>query len=188
MKLPLLISLLISMLCSCACAPKHKLDIYGQVPDFQLTAQDGEIFQEASLKGHVWIADFIYTTCPGPCPRMSSHMSALQKATAATPDIRLVSFTVDPAHDSPPVLAAYASRYQANPARWVFLTGKQETLQQLSREAFKLSDVDSSMNHSTRFVLVDQKGRVRGYYGTMTGDPVKQIAADARQLREESAS
>jgi protein SCO1/2 len=178
----------ILLLAFCACSARHKLEIYGQIPEFQLTSQDGETFNEASLKGHVWIADFIYTTCPGPCPRMSSQMSALQKATAGTPDIRLVSLTVDPAHDTPPVLAAYAVRYQANPARWSFLTGKQETLQLLSRDAFKLSDVDSSMNHSTRFVLVDQKGRIRGYYGTMTGDPVKQIAADARQLREETSS
>ena len=176
------------LLTASACTPHHKLEIYGQVPDFQLTSQDGEIFNEASLKGHVWIADFIYTTCPGPCPRMSSHMSSLQKATSSTPDIRLISFTVDPAKDTPPVLAAYAVRYQANPLRWSFLTGPQQTLQMLSRDTFKLSDVDSSMNHSTRFVLIDQKGRIRGYYGTMTGDPVKQIAADARQLREETTS
>jgi protein SCO1/2 len=180
--------LLVTLVAFSACAPHHKLEMFGQVPDFELTSQDGEVFREASLKGHVWIADFIYTTCPGPCPRMSSHMSALQKATASTPDIRLVSFTVDPAKDTPPVLAAYASRYQANPARWTFLTGKTETLQLLSRDTFKLSDIDSSMNHSTRFVLIDQKGRVRGYYGTMTGDPIKQIAADARQLREETTS
>lgn len=180
--------MLIALLCLAGCAPHRKLDFYGQVPDFQLTSQDGETFSGRSLKGHVWVADFIYTTCPGPCPRMTSQMSALQKATASTPDIRLVSFTVDPAHDTPPALAAYASKNHANPARWTFLTGKQEALQALSRDAFHLSDVDSSMNHSTRFVLVDQKGRIRGYYGTMTGDPVAQLAADARQLREETSS
>ncbi len=180
--------LLISALLLTGCASHRKLEIFGQVPDFQLTAQDGETFHESSLKGHVWVADFIYTTCPGPCPMMSSHMSALQRATAGTPDIRMVSFTVDPAKDTPQVLAAYAKRYQANPQRWAFLTGPTATLQMLSRDTFKLSDIDSSMNHSTRFVLIDQKGRIRGYYGTMTGDPIKQIAADARQLREESSS
>ena len=180
--------LLLAVLCLTACTPHRKLDFYGQVPNFELTSQDGQTFSESSLKGHVWIADFIYTTCPGPCPRMTSQMSALQKATAGAPDIRLVSFTVDPAHDTPPALAAYASKNHANPARWTFLTGKQETLQLLSRDTFKLGDVDGSMNHSTRFVLVDQKGRRRGYYGTMTGDPIQQIARDARQLREEASS
>ncbi len=159
----------------------------GQVPPFAMVSQDGKPFNSASLSGHVWIADFIFTHCPGPCLRMSSEMHKVQTATAGHPQIRLLSFTVDPARDSPPVLAAFASRYQADPARWSFLTGKPETLQMLSRDTFKLSDVDGSMNHSTRFVLVDKRGRVRGIYGTQDGDPVGKVSADALQLQKENS-
>ncbi len=113
-------------------------------------------------------------------------MHKLQTQTADVRDIRLVSFTVDPAHDLPPILHAYASRFQAQPARWTFLTGDTATLQHLARDVFKLGDVDGSLNHSTRFVLMDQKGRIRGYYGTAMDDPVSQVEGDARQLRKEA--
>ncbi len=159
----------------------------GQVPPFEMVSQDGKPFDSKTLAGRVWIADFIFTNCPGPCLRMSAQMHKVQSATAGTPQIRLLSFTVDPARDSPPVLAAFASRYEADPARWTFLTGKQETLQMLSRDTFKLGDVDGSMNHSTRFVLVDKRGRVRGIYGTQDGDPVGKVTADAVQLQKENS-
>jgi protein SCO1/2 len=152
-----------------------------------MVSQDGKPFDSKTLAGRVWIADFIFTNCPGPCLRMSAQMHKVQSATAGTPQIRLLSFTVDPARDSPPVLAAFASRYEADPARWTFLTGKQETLQMLSRDTFKLGDVDGSMNHSTRFVLVDKRGRVRGIYGTQDGDPVGKVTADAVQLQKENS-
>jgi len=170
-----------------ACAPHRDLPVMGQVPTFEMTSQDGKPFHSESLAGHVWVADFIFTHCPGPCLRMSSHMRKVQTATASTPEIRMLSFTVDPDRDTPPVLSAFASRYQANPARWVFLTGPQATLQMLSRETFKLGDVDGSMNHSTRFVLVDKQGRVRGIYGTQDEDPVRRVTADALQLQKDNS-
>ena len=170
-----------------ACAPQRELQIYGQVPGFHMIAQDGKPFDGASLAGHVWVADFIFTNCPGACLRMSADMRALQKATAKMAGVKLVSFTVDPARDTPPVLARYAARYQADPAHWIFLTGQPTTLQMLSRDAFKLGDVDGSLNHSTRFVLVDRKGRIRGYYGTTDGDPVSEVTRDARQLQKENS-
>jgi len=176
-----------SLLLFCACETRPPLPVLGQVPDFELTAQDGRKFQGSSLRGHVWIADFIFTNCPGPCLRMSTLLGRVQKATAGVPDIRLVSFTIDPARDTPPELARFASKYHADPARWTFLTGPQPTLQMLSRDAFKLGDVDGTMNHSTRFVLVDQKGQIRGYYGTTDLDPVAKVASDARRLRKESS-
>jgi protein SCO1/2 len=167
------------------CAPHRDLPILGQIPDFQLTSQDGRLFDSKSLAGHVWIADFIFTHCPGPCLRMSSQMHRVQKETAGYP-IRLLSFTVDPARDTPPVLAAFAAKYDPDFTRWSFLTGDPRTLQILSRDAFKLGDVDGTMNHSTRFVLVDKRGRFRGIYSTQEGDPVAQVSADARQLQKEN--
>jgi protein SCO1/2 len=166
-----------------SCARQKPLRVLGEVPEFQLLDQKGQKFERSALDGHVWVADFVYTTCQGPCPRMSSHMRALQKATDAS--VKLVSFTVDPENDTPPVLAAYARRFSADAARWSFLTGDKETLNSLDYNAFKLGALGVAMDHSTRFVLVDKKGRIRGYYGIAEGNPVDKIARDAARLEKE---
>jgi protein SCO1/2 len=159
-----------------ACAGPKPLPVLGQVPPFQLTAQTGQAFDSESLEGHIWVADFIYTNCPGPCPMMSSQMRRVQMST----DVSLVSFTVDPEHDTPPVLAAYAKHFTADPARWHFLTGEPGRLNELGLNAFKLNSVDGSLIHSTRFVLVDGARRIRGYYLD-----TPQLLHDIRQLERE---
>jgi protein SCO1/2 len=174
---------LVLVLFLAACAPQKPLKILGQVPEFQLLDQNGRKFDRSALNGHVWVADFVYTTCQGPCPRMSSHMRAMQKATGA--GVKLVSFTVDPDNDTPAVLAAYAERFGAESSRWSFLTGDKEVLNSLDRDTFKLGTIDAGMDHSTRFVLIDKKGRIRGYYGIAEGNPVDKIARDAERLEKE---
>jgi len=168
-----------------ACAPQSKLEVYGQVPGFELTAQDGERFEGASLAGKIWVADFIYTTCPGPCPRMTSQMHEVQDAVARMPDVRLVSFTVDPAHDTPEVLTAYAKLHGASSDRWYFLTGPEATLQMLDRDAFKLGNIDGTLEHSTRFVLVDGQSRIRGYYETSESRTIPRLIQDIYALARE---
>ncbi len=167
------------------CAGKAPLPVLGDVPDFALTSQTGSAVDRATLEGHVWVADFMFTTCPGPCPRMSSQMHQIQKATAKTPDIKLVSFTVDPAHDTPAVLAAYGKHFLADPGRWYFLTGLQQTLNTLGLAGFKLNSVDGSLNHSTRFVLVDRTARIRGYYDSSDDGFLQNLLRDLRQLEQE---
>lgn len=169
--------LLFLLVAGCGRAPE--LPVYGHIPRFQLTSQTGERFDSSVLEGRIWVADFIYTTCTGPCPRMSSLMRQLQAATA---DATLVSFTVDPGRDTPLVLAAYARRFPVQPGRWYLLTGDSATLQMLDRDAFKLGNIDGGLNHSTRFVLIDRQGRVRGYYGSSEEDVVKRLARDVRRL------
>jgi protein SCO1/2 len=165
-----------------------KLEILGTVPDFTLTDQAGAAFSSATqLHGVDWIADFIYTTCPGPCPRMSSQMHEVQTALLGDDGIpagkiRLVSFTVDPAHDTPPVLADYAKRFGAQPGIWFFLTGPEDALHHLSRDAFMLGDVNGSLEHSTRFVLVDRRSRIRGFYLTSDPDAITRLIADTKSL------
>ena len=158
------------------------LPVYGQVPAFVLTAQQGKEFRSQELDGKVWVADFIYTSCEGPCPRMSALMRRIQEETRDLPQVRLVSFTVDPARDTPEVMAAYARHYQAIPGRWFFLTGARDDLQQLYRHAFLLGDVDGTLVHSTRFVLVDGRGRIRGFYGTSDVEDIARLTADLRRL------
>lgn len=162
-----------------ACQNPAPLPILGRVPDFALTAQNGKPFGKKDVDGKVWVADFIYTTCTGPCPMMTSKMRRIQ---SSIPQLLLLSFSVDPAHDTPEVLAGYASQFHVRP-NWFFLTGSAETLQMLSREAFKLSDL--GLIHSTRFVLVDRQSRIRGYYGTAEDSAIPKLLADIRLLQKE---
>ena len=99
--------------------------------------------------------------------------------------IKLVSFTVDPANDTPQVLFEYSRHYDARPGTWYFLTGPKQTLQTLSKDAFKLADVDDTLDHSIRFVLVDRKGRIRGYYLSCEPRIVDLLVADAKALLKE---
>ena len=108
-----------------SCAHRRQLDFYGTVPDFTLISQAGQTTNLKDLEGKVWVADFIYTNCTGPCPRMSSEMRQVQEAVRNLTEVKLVSFTVDPVRDTPQVLAVYAKRFQAEPSRWLFLTGEQ---------------------------------------------------------------
>ena len=165
------------------------LSSLGTVPHFQLTNQNGQPFDSAQLKGKIWIADFIFTTCPGPCPIISSRMSELQRPLEKT-GVHLVSFTVDPEKDTPEVLRGYAERLGADPDRWDFLTGARTAIYDLSHNGFKLgvsdgSEADGGPVHSTRVVLVDRRGTIRGYYDALAPDAVTKLLADTSQLLRE---
>jgi cytochrome oxidase Cu insertion factor (SCO1/SenC/PrrC family) len=162
---------------------------YGTLPSFELVNQDAQPFGTAQLAGKIWIADFIFTTCPGPCPIISTRMSELQKPLEKT-DIHLVSFTVDPEKDTPEALRAYAEKLHAQPARWDFLTGARPEIYSLARDGFKLavseeSDEAGMPVHSTRVVLVDRHGTIRGYYDALAPDSVTKLLADANHLFRE---
>ncbi len=158
----------------------------GKIPPFELSNQDGQPFGSAQLRGKIWIADFIFTKCPGPCPIISTRMSELQKPLEKS-DVHLVSFTVDPENDTPEVLSEYARKLRAQPARWDFLTGPVVRIYSLSRDGFKLgvSNDDGTPVHSTRVVLVDRQGDVRGYYDLLEADAVTKLLADTNHLLRE---
>lgn len=161
----------------------------GTVPKFELVNQDGQSFGSGKLAGKIWIADFIFTTCPGPCPIISTRMSELQKPLQKS-DVQLVSFSVDPEKDTPEVLRVYADKLRKEPFRWDFLTGPLDTITSLSRDGFKLAiaageEPGSGPVHSTRFVLVDRRGTIRGYYDALAPDGVTKILADTNHLLRE---
>ena len=168
---------------------QRSISAYGTVPGFQLTNQNGQPFGSAQLSGKIWIADFIYTTCPGPCPMISSRMSELQKPLQKT-DVHLVSFSVDPDKDTPEVLRGYADKLQAEPGRWDFLTGAKPAIYKLSHDGFKLavsdgSDAQGIPVHSTRIVLVDRHGQIRGYYDATEPEAITKLLADTNHLLRE---
>jgi protein SCO1/2 len=168
---------------------ERNISAYGSVPGFQLTNQNGQPFGSAQLAGKIWIADFIYTTCPGPCPMISSRMSELQKPLEKT-DVHLVSFSVDPDKDTPEVLRGYAAKLQAEPGRWDFLTGAKSAVFKLSHDGFKLavsdgSDAQGIPVHSTRMVLIDRHAQIRGYYDATEPEAITKLLADTNHLLRE---
>ena len=151
---------------------------YGAVPDFLLTERDGSQVSLSSLKNKVWIADFIFARCAGQCPLMSQKMSALQDKIK---NAYFVSFTVDPENDTPAILSDYAKIYHADPSCWFFLTGDKETLNRVA-QGFHVTGLDEPMFHSAKFILVDKKGQIRGYYDTDDSESLKRLKADAHEL------
>jgi protein SCO1 len=169
-----------------ACKRDPELTRLYPVPDFSLTDQTDKTVTLADFRGKVWVADFIFTNCGGTCPMMTDKMRQLQQALPA--EIRMVSITVDPARDTPKALAAYAEEHGATRDRWLFLTGEKQSLYDLCVKGFKLplddtgGTVAEPIAHSTRFVLVDKQGEIRGYYGGTEEEDVKRLAADAKRL------
>lgn len=163
---------------------------YGRVPAFVLTDQTGHPVSQETLRGAVWIADFIFTRCAGQCPMMSEQMSRLAQAFQEEPSLVLVSFTVDPAHDTPEILARYAAAHAARPAQWRFLTGDLQTITRLSQAGFQLAFSDEGtaeepITHSRRFVLVDRQGVLRGSYDAGEAEAMARLRRDARRLVRE---
>ena len=146
------------------------LNQYGSVPDFTLTERNGSSVDLSRLRGKIWIADFIYTTCTDTCPLQTAMMAKLQQEYAGKPQVQFVSFTVDPERDTPQVLARYADKHQAGAARWYFLTGQRDRIIRLIQQGFHLAvaaapvDQVGMIPHSPRFVLVDKEAHIRGYY------------------------
>ncbi|HYR85292.1 MAG TPA: SCO family protein [Terriglobia bacterium] len=168
------------------CARPPELIRYYPVPEFSLIERNGKAVTRDDLAGKVWVADFIFTNCGGTCPMMTEEMRKLQDV--LPPEIRLVSFTVDPSRDTADVLAKYAKKYGADEERWWFLTGDTQALYDLSIKGFKLALEDTGgtktepITHSTRFALVDRQGMIRGYYGGTEDEELKRLSADARTL------
>ncbi len=167
------------------------------VPAFQLQDQNAAPVTLDDLTGKVWIASFLYTTCPGPCPRLVEQLAAIRRDFAGDPRVMLVSFSVDPDADSPEVLAAYARAHGIDARGWKLLTGPAETVYAFIRSGFLLAveRVDAAVAqasaeqgpvaHSTRLVLVDASRRIRAYYDTTDARALEDLRAGVRALLAE---
>jgi len=186
----------------------EQLGDYGRVPAFSLTERSRRQVTRDDLRDHVSVIDFIYTDCAETCPAQSLEMAQLEREFEEARDLRLVSITVDPRHDTPEVLARYAQRYQADD-RWWFLTGDQHTIYCLARDGFRLSVVDSSTSppapcggtlglgpraawashgskglimHSARLMLVDRVTRIRAYHLATDTASLQALRRNLRRL------
>lgn len=169
------------------------LPVLGTVPPFALTERSGKPFSSTDLQGRVWIGNFIFTRCPDVCPALTEKMGLLQEMLTGPPEpIRLVSFSVDPVHDTPAILSDYATRRGARES-WFFLTGPRDTLAGLLKDGFKVAFADDGpatapITHSDRFVLVDREMRIRGYYHGSDRSDLARLERDAAALRDRRVS
>jgi protein SCO1 len=177
------ILLIISIIASSCTDRAKNLPDYETVPPFHMTDSEGHPFDSKELTGKVWVADFIYTNCPGPCPMMTSQMHRIEKKVKNESDVRLVSISVDPDRDTPPVLEAFANRFGGPTPQWFFLTGSPETVHLLAHDVFKVGDLIKTMDHSTKFMVVDKRGHLRGYYSTFDADGTQDMLRDIEALR-----
>jgi len=166
------------------------LPTYGEVPEFSLIDHHGQEINLEKLKGSVFVADFFFTSCAGICPRMTEQMTRVQEAFKDEQRVKLVSFTVDPERDSVWVLSEYAKGWGAIDGKWFFITGEKKKIYELARKGFKLpvEEDDGGPNdfiHSDRFVLVDSKGRIRGYYSGTDPEDVDKLIRDVKLVLRE---
>jgi protein SCO1/2 len=160
--------------------------LLGRIGSFELTDQTGARFGSNDLAGRYYIADFIFTSCAGVCPTMTSAMAELERQFADDDRVRFVSITVDPDTDTPERLAEYAARFGAAPDRWHFLTGPTAEIETLARDRFMLGSGDEPINHSSRFVLVDDSGGIRGYFDGTDAESVAILRSDLARLLAEN--
>ncbi len=161
-----------------------------RLPSFELQGHLGDSVGLDDLAGEPWIGDFIFTRCPGICPRMTERMAEVRDNLPPDSALRLVSISVDPEHDTPEVLRSYAEKHNAGEG-WHFLTGGRDEIYSLCRDGFKLAvelapeggDSIEPILHSNRFVLVDGEGWVRGYYDAFENAEIGRLLADFERLR-----
>lgn len=186
------------VLASVACQQRPAPEVYGRMPDFSLTDQAGAPFSSQALNGKVALLDFVYTHCTDACPLLSASFAQAQRKLADEKllgsKVVLVSLSVDPEHDTPPVLAEYGERFKADPASWKLLTGDWEQVWDVVT-GFKVATRPphppagapapggTALTHSTRIVLVDGQGQVRGYLDGQDASADDLVSAVKKVLR-----
>ena len=179
-----------------ACDPIAEVPVWGTLPDFDLVNQDNLPYGTEQLAGRPWIADFIFTKCPGRCPKLTYEMAQLQAELRERgwDDVMLVSISVDPENDTPEALTQYAARHGAKLDGWQFLTGSRDRIWSLSVDGFKLpvQETDDASSgpilHSNRFVIADGRQQIRGYYDALDEKDRARLLRDLEIVRAEPAS
>lgn len=153
------------------------------IADFELIDQDNQNFNQDQLMGKIYVADFFFTTCPTICPDMSGQLQRVQNAFEEKNDFMILSHTVQPEVDSPKVLKEYANLYEADPEKWIFVTGDKKTIYDLARKSYfaAVTEGDGGPDdfiHTENFVLIDKEKRIRGFYDGTSEASVDQLITD----------
>ena len=179
---------------SVACQPASSLPVLCPAPQFDLVDQTGRPFSSSHLAGKVVVANFVFTTCTDICPLLTATMAQvrdqLRQAKLLGDKAVIVSFSVDPEHDTPEALTTYGERFGATPAEWRFLTGQRQVIDDLLIGGFKVGrpppaprtpGATPEIIHTNRFALIDPRGQVRALY---SGDEldVPAVVEEVRRL------
>ncbi len=164
-----------------------ELPVITTLPEFTFTERTGKDFGSKDLKNKVWVGSFIFTSCSSQCPLIITELQKIQRVLRFKDNFRIVSFSLDPITDTAQRLADYANRAKADPYKWLFLTADNKRTQELVQKGFILPSVEAEkaygdIVHSSKLVLVDAGGRVRGYYDSVESSEMKQLLKDAKML------
>ncbi len=164
--------------------------LYHKVPPFSFTSQTGASFSQKELQGKVFVANFFYTSCQGICKQVSTQLARVHDAFRLQPDVRLVSFTVNPEQDQVPQLKEYSDSFRADPSRWIFLTGPKPQIQALAAQGFKLPVVaaagdSAELELHKQLMLVDKQKRIRGIYDGTSAKEIDRLITEINVLLSE---
>lgn len=170
--------------------PPSVVDSVHRIPPFSFTDQTGKPFTDKDLDGKVFVSDYFFTRCPSICLDMSASLARVQDTFKGNKDLKLLSHTVDPEHDSVPVLQEYAQRYAADPEMWTFVTGAKQSLYEHARCGYFIvakEDENKPIDfiHSPKMVLVDKQKRIRGYYDGTDREDVDRLITEIQVLFQE---
>jgi len=164
---------------------------FHQIPAFSMVNQEGDTITEADFEGKIYVTDFFFTFCPGICSRMTANMMLLQEAFEEDDEVMLLSHSVTPRRDSVPVLKAYAADRDISATKWHLVTGDQDQIYRLGREAYfveedqGLEKDEDDFLHTENFVLIDQNRHIRGIYNGLNRAALNQLIADIKTLKQE---
>lgn len=176
---------------------KPDLETIGAVPEFSFTDQNGKTITNADYQGKVYVVEFFFTTCPSICPIMNENMVKIQNDYLGNPNLGIASFTIDPEHDTPQVLKAYAEKKGMTKPQWHLLTGDKKEIYELANKGFNLyvgqtEDVEGGFEHSGYFALIDQEGNIRSrkdkndnpiiYYDALEASGIQMLREDIDKL------
>ena len=172
---------------------KVKMPILSYVQPFRFTNQEGETITDKNLLNKITVVEYFFTTCKGICPKLNTNMKQVYDIYKNEPDFQIISHTCNPDTDSVPVLKRYADSLQVNTKKWIFLTGRKDSLYQMARGSYLLDDpknnvekIEDQFIHTQFFALVDRQGKVRGkIYDGLKVLEVEQLKQDISKLLKE---
>lgn len=162
-----------------------------RIGDFKLINQRGSIATIKDWENKIVVADFFFTRCPSICPKMTRSLKKVQDATSKNKNVLITSFTVDPEHDSAPVMRQYIKKFGINESNWYLITGPKKDIYRLARKSFQViaTDGDGGPNdfiHSDQLILIDKQKRIRGFYEGTEQKEIEQLIKDIKKLEHES--
>ena len=172
---------------------KVKMPVLSYVQPFSFTNQDGAAVTDKNLLNKITVVEYFFTTCKGICPKLNTNMKQVYEIYKKEPDFQILSHTCNPDTDSVSVLKHYSDSLQVNTKKWIFLTGRKDSLYQMARGSYLLDDpknnvekIEDQFIHTQFFALVDRQGKVRGkIYDGLKVLEVEQLKQDISKLLKE---